>query len=102
MLSWVGRARCLPCLFLFMQFSSNELPKVAFEPRPGTEPSMRKMCRPVQSRFCGRNGRASSERNSCREAAQSNIWVQATPGCACLLMLSEGSGAREPGRWLEP
>ena len=72
MLSWVGRARCLPCLFLFMQFSSNELPKVTFEPHPGTEPSMRKICRPVQSRFCGRNGRASSERNSCREAAQSN------------------------------
>src|SRR6266436_6563310 len=33
MLSWVGRARCLPCLFLFMRFSNNELPKATFEPR---------------------------------------------------------------------
>ena len=71
MLSLVGRAQCLLCLFLFMPFSSNELPKATVGPRPGTEPTMPKIRRIVQSTFCGRNGRASSERNSCREAAQS-------------------------------
>jgi hypothetical protein len=27
-----------------------------------------------------------------------NIWVQATPDCACVLFLSQGSGAPDPGR----
>src|SRR5882757_801588 len=73
MLSWVGRARCLLCVFLFMPFNSNKLPKVTVGPPPGTETSMYKIRRAVQSTFCSGKSRAPSERNSCREAAQSNV-----------------------------
>jgi len=31
-----------------------------------------------------------------------NIWVQATPGCAGLFVLSQGSGAPDPIRWATP
>src|SRR2546423_1078087 len=68
MLSRVGRARGLLCVFLFMPFSNNGLPKVTVRPRPGTEPSMHNIRRSIQSRFCSGNSRAPSERNSCRKA----------------------------------
>ena len=32
------------------------------------------------------------------EEAKANIWVQATPGCACVFFLSQGSGAPDPAR----
>ena len=72
MLSGVGRARGLLCVFLFMPFSSNTLQKVTVGPIPGTEPSMPQMPWTVQSTFQGRNSHATRESNSCREAAQSN------------------------------
>ena len=78
MLSGVGRARGLLCVFLFMPFSSNTLQKVTVGPIPGTEPSMPQMPWTVQSTFQGRNSHATRESNSCREAAQSNHALQRT------------------------
>src|SRR5438045_4935595 len=79
MLSRVGRAGGLLCVFLFMPFSSNSLPKVTVRPPPGTELSLHNIRRSVQSRCRSGNGRAPSEHNSCREAAQSNQPMHGTP-----------------------
>ena len=72
MLSRVGRARGLSCLFLFMALKSNRLQNLAVGPNPGTARSMAQKRWPVQSCFCDRRRHATRESNSCREAAQSN------------------------------
>jgi len=87
----------LPCLLLFIPRGSNRLRRITVRPDPGTEPSMAKVGWTVQSAFYGRNSHATrdSSPTPCREAAQSNYWVQATPGCASCLFLSQRPGAPE-------
>src|SRR5258705_9161535 len=98
MLSWVGRARCLLCVFLFMPFNSNRLPKVTLGQPPGTETSMYKIRRAVQSIFCSGKSRAPSERNSCREAAQSNH--STSPDAAMSLVFHVGRQRRGASEFL--
>ena len=78
MLSLVGRARGLLCLFLFMPFSSNRLQKPTVWLGPRTEPSLPQMGWTVQSAICDGNSHAAKEGNSCRVAAQSNPALQRT------------------------
>src|SRR5438046_87723 len=72
MLSRVGRARGLLCLFLFMPFSSNRLQKPTVCLGRRIEPSMPQMGWTVQNSICDGNSHVAKEGNSCRVAAQSN------------------------------
>jgi len=74
---------------------------MTMRPNPGTGPSMAKVGWTVQSAFHDRNSHATrkSSPTPCREAAQSNNCVQATPDYALLFILPQVSGAPDADRW---
>jgi len=72
MLSWVGRARTLLCLFLFMPFTCKDLQKLTLGPSSAIEPIMPQASWTVQSAISNQESHDGGESPACREAAQSN------------------------------
>jgi hypothetical protein len=72
---------------------------MTMKPNPGTEPSMAKLGRTVQSAFFGRNRHATRESSPtpCREAAQSNKSPEPTAVGACRSAVAVHVASR---RWL--
>ena len=100
---WTSLGASFAFLVLFMSSGSNRLRRMTVRPNPETEPSMPKVGWPVQSAFYSRNSHATRESSPgpCREAAQSNISVQATPVYASCLFLRQFPGAPDRGRWAD-
>ena len=79
MLSWVGRARTLLCLFLFMPFTCKDLQKLTLGPSSAIKPIMPQASWTVQSAIFNQESHGGGESPACREAAQFNTALQPTP-----------------------